>query len=471
MNLKLLLEKQFLLESKLDFLNYKINNIIDLDTTLKDFKLFYKLTELRSFILNNEYLKSSTYVKSDIQLIEEKIKQLFDKYYEPFMEGIYYFLIFHGYKNNAQLYLQDLTRNINFKYFEGKKHQSKLFYDFMIILKNEIGLNFNDESINNIISICFNKFKNSNAIAEIFPSFGLGTILKNKNIFINLVRKYHLEHVFKILTDEEKQANINYAKLLSRKSIDENFIFINLKKLIKKVLEIQNIEFNIDNIDKNIVNKYYRIVENNKDDNIDIYDFGDLLDYINDEYDLDIDVILENNEEKFYEDFKNSLLDKIFEDYTIDSELFEQEKDIFHAYLSSLLNLNNKNIDNDLQSKFIIELAQELYKVKAFKREKLDDSYKKIYELSYKTYQNATNKTNKINIIIAILDSFIHLEHNSGSIFDYVMYSINFKENKPFDFFKNNSIEWNQKIKTLHDEQFNQEMKEIKNIYLHKGGS
>ena len=460
-NLKILLEKQILLETKLDFLNYKINNNFEPTQALKDFEMFYKMTFLRSELMTNELLKNDKYVKSDVQLIEEKIKQLFNKYYEPFMNGIYTFLIYHVPK--FSLIYTEMLIALSHKLSSRKK---ALNY-----LRNNYGAMITKEDLKKIFDEVYETIIEDKLLNSFYMKIRYN--LDKKTIDSFLEKMNYSDDFFSLLKKEQLK-----EMLLFR---DSTYIFSLKDYIIKSTSLSYFAEY---------ILKYFKTISKNsqfpikKSDNVILKDIKDILNVERK------DIKDENYYISFFEVvFKEGLSPDIIKTVVKNMNLHHVEKFvdyIFYLFKNSItlktFDYSEKIIEfmishnhyffNDENRKIFFTSLNDLILENILKEDKPDYAeYSEAMELAYKTFETAKNlkNSNDFNKINTIMDSFIHLEHHNGSLYEYVYAIILNNDYKEVDE-QLSDISWNYRINNLHAKNFEKEINEIIIFYKRQIG-
>jgi len=133
---------------------------------------------------------------------------------------------------------------------------------------------------------------------------------------------------------------------------------------------------------------------------------------------------------------------------------------------------HNHYFFNDENRKIFFTSLNDLILENILKEDKPDYAeYSEAMELAYKTFETAKNlkNSNDFNKINTIMDSFIHLEHHNGSIYEYVYAIILNNDYKEVDE-QLSDISWNYRINNLHAKNFEKEINEIIIFYKRQIG-
>jgi len=501
MNLKSLLEKQILLESKLNFITQKINGngsfeyfekLNNREELYKDFELFYKLVELRNYIKKQieQKLIDEKFGTADLNIIEEKINIIFNKYVKIMSFALKSFLGVHikGFNKYLFLYCRprfnyDIRNNDmeSFKdsYFDLIQLKKFIVYDSIPLKMKNIDI-LKEDIFTGLIRYIYHGLKNIG-----FANYSLRAI-QNNAFFI-------LEY---LLHNTQNSSSLNYAKGKIRS------LFIKLfNKFYKADYKtygeyINFLHSNNSNIQINLAKTTYiyfekiylkikEIMDFSKNQLISKFDEKSLLDDIYNSFHYDIiNFLLKNEIDKIVEFIfrgletdEENLKDREF----IKNVFLECQKKIFDLPFTpaNLLYLYKNDI---VHKEFIhkdygmLEFTRINFSIYNIELVEWKDEFIKIFEntpdilfrdfetnttlLVIKTYNLLidTYRTNDLRKKIELFDSLIHLEHHDGSIFEYVFYATG---NPTFLLDKG-------KIDKLHAKNFEKEINEIYRIYYNK---
>jgi len=376
-----LLEKQMLLEKSLHFFNYEVEED---KLHIEDIQNFYYLYFFYTYITNgisNNTIINSAYVKADLEILEEKLKQILYKF-DPYIIGsLKFFIYLHNYEYGASG-----TENAYLLFFRNFFQSSDIFYE------NESLKHLYNKII--MITEDYGEFINTNLFEENY-----------KETIISIVYDILDFLLFEAFKEEEFGEN----------GFDfRNFFGDGMENVFKMF---------IDEITETAREKAYEEVQQ------DLIDSGDITPDMDDEEE------------------REKILNFIFYYEVFLKMVEEQINDYFDDYDDLMQTIINKIINNLSSRGFDYENLVE----KTNEAETVLENYFSAREKGLKEWCIA-------------FDQYVHLEHNTGSIFDYIEH---FGENFNMDYDDYSNFDMSRReINELHGDKFNKRLQSYWKQYL-----